>query len=363
MSDLAAAPRAWLQPLLSGVNSLGGSWRRALFGTPLNTALTLGCLALLAWAVPPLLRWTILDATWAGNAEACAARGGACWAFIVEKLRFITFGPYPAGQRWQAAMATILLLALVVASCVPRLWHRLLPPAWVAVIALAVVLMTGSLTGPVVASDKWGGMPLTILLCVVGLAGAFPLAVLLAIGRRSNMRVVRLLATACIEVVRGLPLIAVLYIATLLVPLMLPPGLVLDKLLRTQAGIILFAAAYMAEIIRAGLQGVPVGQYEAARALGLGFWPMMRLVVLPQALRTVIPAFVTLGIGILQDTTLVVTIGLFDFLNAARTAASDQDWLGFYDEAFSFAAVVYFVLCFIASRYSLWLERRLRPGG
>jgi general L-amino acid transport system permease protein len=362
MSDMAAGRL----PLLRHVPSaLGASWRRwraELFGTRLNAALTLGCIGFLVWSVPPILRWAVLDATWHGTADTCAARQGACWAFIGEKLNFITFGPYPADQRWRAGLATGLLLALVLASCLPRLWHRLLPPAWIAGIAVAVLLLAGGLATPAVPTGQWGGLPLTVLLTVVGLAGAFPIAVLLAFGRRSRMVAARLFATAFIETVRGVPLIAVLYGATLMLPLMLPQGWVLDKLLRTQLAVMLFAAAYMAEIIRAGLQAVPVGQYEAARALGLGFWPLMRLVVLPQALRTVIPAFVTLGIGILQDTTLVVTIGLFDFLNTARTAASDPSWLGFDGEAFSFAAVVYFLFCFAASRYSLWLERRLRPG-
>jgi general L-amino acid transport system permease protein len=362
MPGTSSVLRALPPPFLQGLAAIWRQWRNELFGTRLNAALTLGTLALLAWAVPPVFRWAVLDATWTGTAETCAAGDGACWAFIGEKLRFMAFGPYPAELRWQPALATTLLLALVVASCVPRLWGRALPPAWIAAIAAAVLLMAGGITAPAVPTGKWGGAPLTVLLCVVGLAGAFPLAVLLAIARRSNMAVARLLATGFIEVVRGVPLIAVLYVATLMAPLMLPAGVAVDKLLRTQIAIILFAAAYMAEIIRAGLQAVPAGQYEAARALGLAFWPLMRLVVLPQALRTVIPSFVTLGIGILQDTTLVVVIGVFDFLNAVRTAATDPDWLGFYDEAFIFAAVVYFLLCFAASRYSLWLERRLQPG-
>jgi len=362
MSDITVGQPPPLRYLPSALAETCRRWRTDLFGTRLNAVLTLGCIAFLVWAVPPIFRWAVLDATWSGTAETCAAGRGACWAFIGGKLNFIVFGPYPVALRWRSGLATGLLLALVVASCVPRLWHRLLPPAWIAVIAAAVVLMAGGLVTPAVPTGKWGGLPLTVLLTVVGLAGAFPIAVLLAIGRRSRMVVVRLFATGFIETVRGVPLIAVLYGATLMVPLMLPQGTTLDKLLRTQLAVMLFASAYMAEIIRAGLLAVPVGQYEAARALGLGFWPLMRMVVLPQALRTVIPSFVTLGIGVLQDTTLVVTIGVFDFLNTARTAAIDPNWLGFDSEAFGFAAVVYFVLCFAASRYSLWLEHRLRPG-
>jgi len=338
------------------------AWNRSLFGTPGNAVITIACLAVLAWAVPPLLRWAVIDATWIGTAEDCRTNGGACWAFIGEKLRFILFGFYPADRQWRPALVLVLLFGLVVASGMPRLWRRRLVAVWVLVLAASVTLLAGRPFGGAVSTDKWGGLPLTILLAVVGMAGAFPLAILLALGRRSRMGLVRLFSVLFIEVLRGVPLIAVLYVASLLIPLMLPAGADIDKLLRAQIAIVLFAAAYLAEIVRAGLQAVPPGQYEAAQSLGLGYWGTMRLVILPQALRTVIPSIVNLAIGVLHDTTLIIVIGLFDILNTARSSASDPQWIGFFDEAFGFAALLYLLLCASASRYSLWLEAKLaRP--
>lgn len=337
-------------------------WKAGLFGSPANLAITLGFLLLLVFVVWPFLRWSIFNATWIGTRATCAARSGACWAFITEKARFILFGLYPWDLHWQAALATLVIVALVVATAMPRFWNRRIAFVWIGALLVALGLMTGGLTGNPVPTDKWGGLPLTVLLSVVGFAGAFPLGVALALGRRSRMTIVKWLAIAFIEGIRGVPLIAVLYVSTLLFPLMLPAGAQIDKLLRAQVAVILFVAAYMAEIIRSGLQGVSAGQSEAARALGLSWWQSMRLVVLPQALRHVIPAFVNLGIGIFLDTTLVTVIGLLDFLNTAKTAARDPNWLGFYNEAYVFAALIYFAVSSAGSRYSQWLETRLRAG-
>jgi general L-amino acid transport system permease protein len=333
--------------------------RDGLIGTPLNALITLACIGFLAWAVPPLLRWAVIDAVWSGTAESCRDAGGACWAFIGEKLRFILFGFYDPARHWRPLAATLILVGLAVVSGVPRFWHPRMLVAWALGLALVVLLLTGH-PGDPVPTERWSGLPVNLLLAMVGIIGAFPLAVLLALGRRSGMGAVRLLSVLFIEVTRGVPLIAVLYVATLLFPLMLPAGTAIDKLLRAQIAIILFVSAYLAEILRAGLQAIPRGQYEAARALGLGYWTAMRLVILPQALRTVIPSIVTLSIGVFHDTTLIVMIGLFDILNTARGAASDPQWLGFYEEAFGFVALLYVVVCASTSRYSLWLERRLR---
>lgn len=335
-------------------------WRSGLFGTPANIAITGAVVLLLAWAVPPLLRWSLLDATWTGTPEDCARRGGACWAFIGAKFRFIVFGFYPPPLQWRSLTALLLLSALVVASAIPRFWRPRLLLAWIIVPTAAIALLAGLLTGDRVSTDQWGGLTLTMLLSVTGFAGAFPLAVVLALGRRSPLGGLRLLCVTLIEVVRGIPLVAVLYVATLLVPMMLPEGITLDKLFRAQLGITVFIAAYLAEIIRAGLQALPAGQSEAARSLGLRTWQTARLVMLPQALKAVIPAIVNLLIGLVQNTPLVAVIGIFDLLNAARKATDDTAWLGFYNEAYVFSALVYFALCFAASRYSLWLERRIK---
>lgn len=338
-------------------------WLRGMFSTRTNTAITLALILFAVFAVWPLIRWAFVDAVWSGPREACtAAPEGACWAFIDEKLSFIFYAFYPQELHWQAAGTVAMILALIVATAIPRFWHPRLIVAWPVTIALAVALMSGDLTGAEVPTQKWGGFPVTLLLAVVGFVGAFPLAIALALGRRSKMGLIRSLSIAFIELMRGVPLIAVLYVSTLLFPLMLPAGADIDKLLRAQVAIVLFVSAYMAEIVRAGLQSVPHGQQEAASSLGLSWWLGMRLIILPQALRSVIPSFVNLAIGLFLDTTLVIVIGLFDFLNTARVSATDPAWLGFYNEAFAFTAAVYFGFCIAGSRYSTWLEGKLRSA-
>lgn len=335
---------------------------RALVGSKTNLAITLG-FAVFAWiALMPALRWATIDATWTGTAATCAAGRGACWAFVGEKLRFILFGFYPPEEQGRAAAALAILAGLVIASALPRLWGRRLVVAWGLGLVAVVWLLGGGFGLTSVATDKWGGLPVTLLLSALAFAGALPLAVLLALARRSTMGGLRLAAIVFIETVRGVPFVTLLYAATLLFPLMLPAGASIDKFARAAVALSLFVAAYLAEIVRAGLQAVPKGQWEAAAALGLGWWTGLRLVVLPQALRVVIPAIVNLAIGIVQDTTLIVVVGMFELLASARAAATDPAWLGFWDEAYVAAAAVYFVLCFTAARWSLWLERHLRVG-
>lgn len=339
----------------------GRAWLRRCVGTPLNAALTAAALGLLALALPPLLRWAVLDAVWSGPPSACRGAAGACWAFIAAKLRFILVGLYPPTEAWRAVAAAGLLGGLVLLSVHPRLWRPWLLGAWTAGLAAALWLLGGGGGLEPVASRLWGGLPLTLLLTAGGLVAGFPLGVALALARRSRRRTPRLLATAVIETVRGLPLIVILYIASLLFPLMLPGGTSVDKLLRAGAGMTLFAAAYIAEAVRAALQAVPRGQAEAALSLGLRPTLVLLLVVLPQALKMAIPSLVTIAIGFFQDTSLVAVIGVFDLLNTTRSATLDSEWLGFHDEAYGFVAAVYFVACAAASHYGLWLERRLNP--
>ncbi|MGC4025582.1 MAG: amino acid ABC transporter permease [Mesorhizobium sp.] len=345
------------------------AWRRiltaldrisaGLFGSRLNTICTLTTIALLLAVLPPLLRWGIADATFAGTAAQCTANGGACWSFVAEKLRFILFGFYPSELHWRPAIVIVLLLGLVSASAWPRLWRRELLLAWPLTIGLCFVLMSGRFIGATVTSNQWGGLPITLLVWTVCFALATPLAVLLALARRSTMGALRTFSVAYIELMRATPMVAILYIAMLILPMALPEGLVLDKTFRAAIMITLFWAAYIAEVVRGGLQTIPPGQYEAATALGIGYWRSMQLVILPQALRVVIPGMVNLAIGFLLATSLLAVIGIFDLLNAAKAAASDPQWLGFYDEAYLFAAAVYFVLCLAGSRYSRWLEKVL----
>jgi general L-amino acid transport system permease protein len=326
---------------------------RRSFATPLNAALTLVIVPLAAALAIPFIRWALVDATWAGTALDCRAKSGACWAFIGHKASFIIFGLYPENERWRAAAATIVLVALVVATLAPRFWRRTLLLAWAVGLGFAYWLMSAAPT------QEWGGLPITIMLTALGLAAGFPVAILLALGRRSRRPAVHAVATTIVEVVRGIPLVAVLYLAVLIFPLALPTGIQLDKLALAQAAVALFAAAYLAEAVRSGLEIVPKRRLEAALALGLGWGQAMRLVILPEALRVVVPSFVSIAAGFFQDTSLIVIIGLFDLLNTARLAAQDPQWLGFSTEAYLFVGLLYVVASGAIVRYGRWLERRL----
>lgn len=314
-------------------------------------------LALLAAAVP-FLRWAVIDAVWRPEPAACRAAHGACWGFIAEKHRLILFGTYPYAEQWRPALATVLLLALWVVSALRRFWKPGLALAWALGLAAIGVLMWGGVLGlPRVENERWGGLILTLLLTTFGLAGAFPLAILLALGRRSELPVVRALCIAYIELVRGVPLISLLFMASVMLPLFLPAGMSIDKLLRAQLALLLFAAAYLAEVIRGGLQAIPRSQYEASSALGLSYWGQMRFVILPQALRIAVPALVNICIGFFKDTSLVLVIGLFDLLSTIKLGLTEPAWSGFGVEAYLFAALVYFVFCFSFSRYSRRFEQ------
>jgi len=339
-------------------------WLRAnLFSTVSNTILTVAAVALLVVTVPPVIRWALVDAVWsAPNSRACHG-AGACWAFIAEKWRFILFGTYPYEQHWRTFRAVLIFIAMILASCDRRLWGRRLMLVWLAGLIAVGILMWGGIFGlSYVGNELWGGLPLTLILAVVGMAFAFPLAILLALGRRSPLPAVRTICVAYIELIRGVTLITVLFMASVMLPLFLPAGMTIDKLLRAQLAIILFAAAYLAEVVRGGLQAIPKGQTEAADALGLGYWRRTRLIVLPQALTMVIPPLVNTFIGTFKDTTLVIIIGLMDLLGTLNAALNDATWRGSSVEAYVFAAVIYFCFCFFMSRYSQMLEREFNKG-
>ena len=339
---------------------------RRSFATPAAAAVTVIVAGIAAAIVVPLVRWALVTATWSGAARDCRrAAGGACWAFIGHKAGFILFGLYPAAQRWRPGLAAAVLVALVVCTAIPRCWTRWLLAAWAGGLALAFFVMHGGIGLTVVPTQQWGGLPVTIMLTALGLAGGFPIGVVLALGRRSRRPLPRAVAGAIVEVVRGVPLIAVLYVAVLVFPLALPAGLSVDKLALAQAAVIVFASAYLAEAVRSGLQLVPARRLDAGLALGLGWWQTMQHIVLPEALRTVLPSFISIAVGFFQDTSLIVIIGLFDLLNTARSAAQDPNWLGFYTEAFVFAGAIYFCGSAALSRYGLWLEQRMareHPG-
>jgi general L-amino acid transport system permease protein len=328
-----------------------------------NSILTLIALYFLAVTIPPVIRWALVDAIWsAPNGQTCRGNG-ACWAFIGEKLRFILFGRFPYAEQWRPLLVVVIFVGLIVASCNRRLWGRRLMLLWPAGLVLVGILMWGGVFGlSSVDTSLWSGLPLTLILAVVGMVFAFPFGILLALGRRSHLPAVRAISVAYIELVRGVPLITVLFMASVMLPLFLPAGFTIDKLLRAQVAFILFAAAYLAEIVRGGLQAIPVGQIEAADALGLGYWQRTRLIVLPQALAMVIPPLVNTFIGTFKDTSLVIIIGLFDLLGTVNAALADANWQGFYVEAYVVAAAIYWSFCFFMSRYSQMLEREFNKS-
>jgi general L-amino acid transport system permease protein len=339
-------------------------WLRAnLFSSWANTLTTLVILYLLWQAVPPLVNWAFLDAVWqTDDPRACrAVRGeGACWAFITEKHRLILFGTYPFDQHWRPALASMILVALWGVSALRAFWKWWLVLVWAGGLAVIGVLMWGGVFGLVhVENERWGGLILTLLLATFGIAFAFPLSILLALARRSTMPVLQSLAIGFIELIRGVPLISLLFMASVMLPLFLPTGVTIDKLLRAQIALILFAAAYLAEVVRGGLQAIPAGQYEAADALGLSYWRKTLLVILPQALRIAIPPLVNTFIGFFKDTSLVLIIGLFDLLSTIKVSLTEPAWSGFGIEAYLFASIVYFVFCYAMSSYSQNLERQL----
>lgn len=320
---------------------------------------------MIALIVLHVLKWGLLNATFvAKDADGCRMKAsGACWAFIGEKYRLILFGMYPYPEQWRPLVATLTLISVIVCSANRSFWNARLLSLWIVGLAFSGVLMWGGLPGlPYVEDERWGGLPVTLIFSTFGIGAAFPLGVLLALGRRSRLPVIRTLSVAYIELIRGVPLISVLFLSSVMLPLFLPDGLVIDKLLRAQVAIVLFAAAYVAEVIRGGLQGVPKGQYEGAASLGLGYWQMMFKVVLPQALKITIPSLVSTFLSLLKDTSLVVVIGIFDLTLTARAALADPEWGGFDIEAYVFIAAIYFLFCYLISRYSRRLERRLAKG-
>ena len=348
-----------LKPPVMSVGVLG--WIRAnLFNGWFNSLLTVATLLLLWKIVPPLIRWTFIDSAWFTGGAQCREVDGACWSLISANFRFIIFGFYPFDQHWRPTAAMVLLFALLFFSQNRRHWNKYLFWAWIVGLAVMGLLMRGGILGlPLVESDKWGGLPLTLLLSVFGLTAAYPLGVLLALGRQSRMPAIRMLSVVYIELIRGVPLISLLFMGSIIFPLFLPEGVTIGKILRAQVAIILFTAAYIAEVVRGGLQAMSRGQYEAAESMGLNYFLTMRLIILPQALKIVIPPTVSILISAFKDTSLVVIIALFDLLKTTQTVLVNPEWMGFSPEAYIFVAVLYFLGCFSMANYSRRLEREL----
>ena len=397
--------------------------RKNLFSSWGNSLTTIVLALFFGWLLSWFLNWALFTATFDAKTGAECRGHGACWALIHEKYRYIFFGSFPYEQHWRPLFAVIAMLAMLVLSADRRMWNKRLLLIWgvgtfvtfllmfgqlhisiglILFVALAAgglgMILRGTIASPAeingwralaaigaiglllrlfgvlpawslaiaplsyVETGLWGGIPVTMILATYGLVFAFPFGILLALGRRSNLPLIKGLCVGFIELIRGVPLISLLIMASVMLPLFLPSGMTIDKFLRAQVAVILFAGAYIAEIVRGGLQSLPKGQFEAADAMGLSYAQKTTLIILPQALRVVIPPLINTFIGFFKDTSLVLIIGIFDFLNTANQALVDPNWAGFPGEVYLFAAFVYFCFCFSMSRYSKHLEIELNKG-
>lgn len=333
----------------------------------LSAAITVAGLLLAAVGLVKLFDWGLVNAVFAADAEACHQASGACWGFVAEKWRLIIFGRFPYEDQWRPALGTAVIILMLVITAVPAFWNkkgvRLLAGGWVLAFAAFFSLMYGGVFGlEPVDSDSWGGLPLTVMLTLIGMTASAPLGILLALGRRSQLPLVRTLSTAYIELVRGVPLITVLFVAAFIFPLLLPVGTESSTFWRVAVGIVLFQAAYMAETVRGGLQSVPDSQMAAAESLGLSRGQAYRYVLLPQALAAVIPAFVNSLLSTFMDTSLVTVVSMYDLLGSLRLALGDPVWREFFGIGYIFVGAVYFFSSLVMSWYSQWLERRITGG-
>ncbi len=331
--------------------------RQNLFGSIADTILTVVAAVLFAWFVWNAFDWAILRADWFGESKEACKSGGACWAMITARWQQVVAGYYPEGHLWRVALAMVCL-AVAVLPVVKRdlpAWAALLAPAGV---IASIAVLGGANILPSVPTDYWGGIMLNVLVGLTGAIFALPIGILLAFGRRSDLPIIKGFSIGFIEIVRGVPLITLLFMSSVVLPLFLPTGMNLDKLMRALAVVTLFSSAYMAEAVRGGLAAVPKGQREASHALGLGLLQTTGLVVLPQAIRISIPAIVNTFIGLFKDTSLLYVIAILEVTGVIRQALSDFAWLGLENEGYVFVAFVFWVACFSMSRWSASLEQQ-----
>lgn len=348
-----------IKPPVIDIGVIG--WVKAnLFNGWFNSILTIAVAYLLWLSIPPFVEWAFINSSWFSSSEQCKAGTGACWSVVTANIRFILFGFYPHDLQWRPLLAVVILIALLIYSQNRKHWKPTLAYGWLLGLFTMGLLLKGGLFGlESVESNNWGGLPLTLLLSVFGLTAAYPVGIVLALGRQSELPVIKSFCVVYIELIRGVPLISLLFMSSVVFPLFLPEGMTINKILRAQVAIILFTAAYIAEVVRGGLQGLDRGQYEAAESLGLNYFQTMRLIILPQALKIVIPPSVSILISAFKDTSLVVIIALYDLLKTTQTTLTDPKWMGYSAEAYIFVALIYFVCCFFMSNYSRRLEREL----
>jgi general L-amino acid transport system permease protein len=359
-------------PPMAGTGPLGPV-RPRLFGGVLNSALTVVSLLVIAALAWPTVKFLLVDAVWQGSsrvdclAETAKREVGACWPFIAAKFRQFMYGFYPEHEQWRVNLVYLLGVTLLAPLLVPRIPYKAVNAiAFFAVFPVAgfFLLVGGAFGLEHVETRIWGGFLVTLVISFTGIIVSLPLGILLALGRRSELPIIRALSIVFIEFWRGVPLITVLFFATYMLPLFLPGSWQIDGLLRVLIGVVLFSAAYLAEVVRGGLQAIPRGQYEGAMALGLGYWRMMGFIILPQALKGVIPGIVNSFIGLFKDTTLVLIVAIFDLLGQLRAAFADPNWSTPVTlfTGFAFAGIIYFLFSFGMSRYALFMERRLSAG-
>jgi len=362
MTNPPESSREYLKPPITEVGVIG--WLRGnLFNSWYNSLLTVVVLMLLWQLVPPFFRWAFIDSVWNTPAEACRDIDGACWSIIPRNISFILFGFFPDGEQWRPGLAMALMLGLVIFSRNRKHWKKSLGIYWsIGLIAMGTLMYGGVFGMQVVETARWSGLPLTFMLALFGMVAAYPLGVFLALGRQSRMPAIKTLCVVYIEMIRGVPLISLLFMSSVMFPLFLPEGVTIDKVLRAQVAIILFTAAYIAEVVRGGLQAMPRGQFEAADSIGLNYNQTMRLIILPQALKIVIPPSVGILLSAFKDTSLVVIIALYDVLKTTKVTLSNPKWTGYSTEAYIFLAVLYFICCYAMSNYSRKLEKELHTG-
>ena len=334
-----------------------------LLSSPLNIALTILGLSFLYIIIPPFMQWAVIDANFIGETKADCTGDGACWVFIVQKFTLFIYGFYPEDGYWRINTAFVLFFVFVAMfkyvgqNFSTKLAVFSLYPV------IAFLLISGGYFGlDTVTTDQWGGLSLTIIVASVGIIGAFPIGIILAFGRQSELPIIKRLSILYIEFIRGVPLISILFMASVLLPLFFPEGMSFDKLLRALIGITMFQAAYVAEVIRGGLSSIPKGQYEAADSMGLSYWQKMLLVILPQAIKVAIPNLIGASIALFKDTTLVLIIGLYDVLAVVHLAGSDAHWLGFDTEGYVFVTFIFWAFCFSLSRYGKFLENKFNTN-
>jgi general L-amino acid transport system permease protein len=355
----AHAEHEIVKPPLTNIGVIG--WmKNNLFNGYLNSLATILIFLLLVKLVPQFVQWAFIDSVWFTSGKECHQVEGACWSVVTQNIRFNIFGYYPYEHQWRPLVAMIILVSMLIYSRDWKKWSKKLGYLWLFALFTMGLLMKGGLFGLIsVESTKWSGLPLTLLLSFFGILASYPLGVVLALGRQSSLPVIKAFCVVYIELIRGVPLITLLFMSSVMFPLFLPEGVTIDKVLRAQTAIILFTAAYIAEVVRGGLQALDKGQYEAAESLGLNYWQKMRLIILPQALKIVIPPTVGILISAFKDTSLVVIIALYDILNTTKSILNVPEWTGFSTEAYIFVAAIYYICCYSMSKYSRRIEKEL----